>query len=129
MGLQGAGRRQACGHAGSRGNVAPTRAGARSLALPGAAEPLSERLDRTLAHVVHVHAQNYAPQGGRQHPTQAQMQAPLARGIWDNAVRVERLRGSGYEGYIMVEFPYAEGDEREAALADDLAYLRSLTQS
>jgi sugar phosphate isomerase/epimerase len=81
------------------------------------------RLEAALPSVAHVHAQNYAHLTVNGEPVK---QSPLRRGVWDYGALVGRLKEAGYDGYLAVEFPFAEGDRRTPALADDIGYLRSV---
>ncbi len=84
-----------------------------------------ERLEAVLPYVVHMHAQNYARLlKGEDDPLQ---RAPLDNGVIDYENLVGQLMQSGYNGYIALEFAYAEGKDKEPALRDDLTYLKTLT--
>ncbi len=84
-----------------------------------------ERLQKVLPYVRHVHARNYAsPLPSRSDTPPAK--APLGSGVIDYRRIVGTLREAGYDGHIAIEFAYKDGDAKKAALAEDLAFLRSL---
>lgn len=81
-----------------------------------------ERLELVLPHVVHVHCQNFVTMNGD--PGYKRVQ--LAAGYVDYKPLVQRLKASGYDGHLAVEFAAEEGDGKEASLKKDLEYLSSL---
>lgn len=87
--------------------------------------PPDEQLEMILPYVVHMHAENYAQLlGERNDPPQ---RAPLESGVIDYESLVGQLVQSGYDGYVALEFAYAEGEHKEQALLTDLTYLQTLT--
>lgn len=86
-------------------------------------ETAMERLEAVLPAVVHVHAQNYAPLGGRGGRVE---RVALADGLVDYASLVRRLREADYQGYLAVEFSPSGTKDKAAAVARDFEYLSSL---
>lgn len=86
-------------------------------------EDALERLDQVLAHVFHLHAQNYAPLDGD--PERVE-RVGLADGIIDYPPLLGRLRESGYDGYIAIEFSPSNVDDKRAAILRDCLYVRNL---
>ncbi len=82
-----------------------------------------ERLDHALPHVLHLHAQNYAALRGDAERVE---RVELADGIIEYGPLVARLRETGYEGYMAVEFSPSNCEDKRAAIRRDCAYLRSL---
>lgn len=83
-----------------------------------------ERLETVLPWVAHVHAQNYDKMPGQE--GEAVGKAPLALGVVSYPRLVGTLKDAGYDGCIAVEFAYDETGDKEAALAEDLRFLRSI---
>ena len=91
-------------------------------------EAVDERLATVLPFVVHVHARNYLRlllDGGGD----VLERAPLGCGVIDYEGLVGQLLASGYDGYLAVEFAYAEGEGKREALLHDVTYLQALTSS
>lgn len=87
------------------------------------AETALERLELVKPWVLHVHAQNYAPlEAG---PDRMERVA-LADGVIEYQPLLDLLRGSGYEGYVSVEFSPSNVTDKREAIARDYLYLRSL---
>lgn len=81
------------------------------------------RLELVLPHVLHFHAQNYLPLNGSLEKVE---RVGLSEGAIDYAPLVQRLRETGYQGYLAVEFCPSNHQDKRAALKADCAYLRSL---
>ena len=87
-------------------------------------DPPMERLEAVLPYVVHVHCQNYLEL--LTNNRQKLQRVPLSEGVVDYRPLIERLRESGYDGCLAVEFAHTEGEGRAAALAADRLFLESL---
>lgn len=83
-----------------------------------------ERLAAVLPWVSHVHAQNYARIPS--HESEPVRRVPLAAGIANYPVLIGMLRDAGYRGSIAIEFAHDEAGDKEAALGEDLRFLRSI---
>lgn len=84
-----------------------------------------ERLQMVLPYVRHMHAQNYQ---SLESDSRIQRVA-LGQGVIDYASLVGQLKQVGYQGCIAVEFSWAEGEEKQQAIAADLEFLRTLIGS
>jgi sugar phosphate isomerase/epimerase len=87
-------------------------------------EEAEARLGKVLPYVAHVHARNFAAFSPR--ADVPPLRAPLGQGLVDYSRLATRLRDTGYEGYVAIEFAHRDGDAKNACLAADLEYLRSL---
>ncbi|MEA3399856.1 MAG: sugar phosphate isomerase/epimerase family protein [Armatimonadota bacterium] len=86
-------------------------------------EAALERLEHVVPDVFHLHAQNYGPLNGD--PERVERVA-LADGVINYAPLIDRLRQSGYGGYVAVEFSPSNCEDKRAAVLRDCMYLRNL---
>jgi 3-dehydroshikimate dehydratase len=85
-------------------------------------EDALQRLELVLPYIVHVHCQNFVATNGDPGYKRVQMD----EGYVDYRALLARLRKSGYDGHVAVEFAADEGDGKEASLQRDLEFLSSL---
>lgn len=86
-------------------------------------ESALERLEAVVPWVMHVHAQNYAPLNGDLERVE---RVSLADGVINYQPLVDRLRKSGYRGYIAVEFSPSSVEDKRSAVLRDCLYIRNL---
>ena len=90
--------------------------------LPNLQDDAMKRLQMVLPHVLHLHAQNYAPLNGNGKIERAS----LAEGIIDYEPLVATLRDNGYAGYLAVEFSPSNVSNKREAVLRDCGYLQKI---
>lgn len=83
-----------------------------------------QRLEAVLPWVSHVHAQNYAAVPA--HESEPVRRVALSAGFANYPVLIGMLKDAGYQGSIAVEFAHDEAGDKQAALVEDLRFLRSI---